>query len=88
MKKRALTFLAKLPRELKRRKVYPVLVAYAVVAWILLQIGEVTFTPLGLPDGVMTGLVVLVIAGFPVVLALSWVFDIKVTETTELAPAS
>jgi adenylate cyclase len=79
MKKRLLLLLSDLLRELRRRKVYPVLVAYALAAWVLLQIGEVTFTPLGLPEGVMTGLVVLVIVGFPIVLILSWVFDIKVT---------
>jgi TolB-like protein/Flp pilus assembly protein TadD len=79
MKMRLLSSLSKLSGELKRRRVYPVLVAYALIAWILLQIGEVTFAPLGLPDWVMTSLVVLVIVGFPVVLVLSWVFDIKVT---------
>ena len=36
-------------KELRRRQVYPVIVAYAVVAWLALQIGEVTFEPLGLP---------------------------------------
>lgn len=59
-----------------RRRVYPVIVAYALVAWGLLQIGEVTFQPLGLPDWVMSALVVLVIAGFPLVTVLAWVFDI------------
>ena len=47
--------------ELRRRKVVRVLVAYVIGAWLLLQIGEVTFTPLGLPDWVMSGLVVLVL---------------------------
>ena len=86
MKKRLLLSLSEFSRELKRRKVYQVLVAYALVAWILLQIGEVTFAPLGLPDWVMTGLVVVVIVGFPVVLGLSWVFDIKMTVPSAVAP--
>ena len=54
-----------LSSELKRREVYPVIVAYAVVGWLLLQIGEVTFGPLGLPDWVMIALIVVVVAGFP-----------------------
>ena len=62
--------------ELKRRKVYPVMAAYAVVAWVVLQIGEVTFEPLGLPGWVMTGLIIIVIIGFPVSIVLSWIFDI------------
>jgi adenylate cyclase len=86
MKKRLLSFVSNLLPELRRRKVYPVLVAYALVAWVLLQIGEVTFTPLGLPEWVMTSLVVLVILGFPVVLTLAWVFDIKLTEPAEIVP--
>ena len=50
--------------------------AYAVFGWIVLQIGEVTFEPLGLPDWLMTVLVIVVILGFPVALVLSWIFDI------------
>jgi TolB-like protein/Flp pilus assembly protein TadD len=62
--------------ELKRRKVVQSATGYAVVAWILLQIGEVTFEPLGIPGWVMTWLIVLAVAGFPVVLAISWFFDL------------
>jgi len=46
------------------------------VAWALLQIGEVTFEPLGLPDWVLTLLIVLVIGGFPAAAILAWMFDI------------
>jgi len=62
--------------ELVRRRVYPVIVAYALFAWVVLQIGEVTFEPLGLPGWVMTALVLVVIAGFPVAAILAWMFDI------------
>lgn len=62
--------------ELLRRKVYPVIVAYALTAWVLLQIGEVTFEPLGLPGWAMTALVIIVIIGFPVAAVLAWMFDI------------
>lgn len=65
-----------LTAELRRREVYPVVVTYAIVAWLLLQIGEVTFTPLGLPDWVLTSLIVVVIAGFPVAVTLAWRYDI------------
>jgi len=68
--------LIRLFDELKRRKVIQSATGYAVVAWILLQIGEVTFEPLGFPGWVMTWLVVLAVAGFPVVLAVSWFFDL------------
>ena len=63
-------------RELKRRKVHRAAAAYAVIAWILLQFGEVTFQPLHLPERAMTTLVVMAIAGFPLALVVSWFYDI------------
>ncbi|MDH3552567.1 MAG: tetratricopeptide repeat protein, partial [Gammaproteobacteria bacterium] len=66
-----------LSTELIRRKVYPVIAAYAVVGFILLQIGEITFGPLGLPDWVMVALIALVVTGFPVAIVLAWAFDIS-----------
>jgi len=65
-----------LSAELKRRGVYPVTAAYAVAAFVLLQIGEITFQPLGFPNWVMITLIVLVIIGFPVTVILTWIFDI------------
>ena len=67
MKKHRQMSPSALLKELKRRKVYPVVVAYAIIAWVLLQIGEVTFEPLGLPGWFMTGLIITVVIGFPVV---------------------
>ena len=76
MKKPSLYSWTRLSSELKRRRVYPVIAAYAVVAFILLQIGEITFGPLGLPNWVMVGLIVVVIVGFPITVVLAWIFDI------------
>lgn len=76
MRNKRRSWLAGFSAEMVRRRVYPVIVAYAVIAWALLQIGEVTFDPLGLPDWAMSALVVLAIVGFPVTAILSWVFDI------------
>ncbi|MDH3769159.1 MAG: tetratricopeptide repeat protein, partial [Gammaproteobacteria bacterium] len=62
--------------ELKRRKVLQAAAAYAIVAWILLQVAEVTFEPLHFPDWALTVLVVLVIVGFPIAMVLAWFFDL------------
>jgi len=62
--------------ELKRRRVIQAATGYAVVAWVLLQIGEVTFEPLGIPGWGMTALIVLAIAGFPIAVLVSWFFDL------------
>jgi TolB-like protein/Flp pilus assembly protein TadD len=79
MKKIPFYSWSELSAELKRRRVFPVIAAYAVVAFILLQIGEITFGPLGLPNWVMVGLIAIVILGFPVAVVLAWVFDITPT---------
>ncbi len=62
--------------ELKRRKVFQAAAGYAVVAWVLLQVGEVTFEPLGIPSWGLTALIAVVIAGFPIAMVLSWFFDL------------
>ena len=83
------SFLSGLSAEMLRRRVYPVVIAYALVAWALLQIGEVTFEPLGLPGWVMTALVVAAIAGFPVAAILAWMFDITPSGIRrDVSPAS
>lgn len=74
--KNPFSILSGFSSALVRRKVYPVIVAYAVIAWVLLQIGEVTFGPLGLPEWSMTVLVIVAIGGFPIAAVLAWMFDI------------
>ena len=76
MKNRLLSPVSTFLSELQRRKVHRAAAAYAVVAWVLLQIGEVTFEPLHLPDGAMTALVIIAIAGFPVAMVVSWFYDL------------
>jgi adenylate cyclase len=62
--------------ELRRRKVLTTAAGYAIGSWVLMQLGEVTFEPLHFPDWALTLLIVLVIIGFPIVLVLSWFFDL------------
>ena len=52
---------------------------YAIVAFVILQLGEITFQPLGLPNWTMVALIGAVILGFPVVIILAWLFDITPT---------
>ena len=51
--------------------------AYAVIAFVVLQVAEITFEPLGIPNWVMIGLIVVVSGGFPLVVVISWVYDIS-----------
>lgn len=61
--------------ELKRRKVFRVAAAYAVVAWVLIEVSDTVFPRLGLPEWTVTFVIALVVLGFPVALFLSWVYE-------------
>jgi TolB-like protein/Tfp pilus assembly protein PilF len=62
--------------ELKRRNVYKVAVAYAVVSWLLIQIATQVFPFFGIPNWAVRLVVLLITLGFPVALILSWAFEI------------
>jgi hypothetical protein len=62
--------------ELKRRKVYRVAVAYAIVAWLLIQAASILFPTFEAPPWVMKVFVTAVILGFPVALILAWALDL------------
>ncbi|RPH96936.1 MAG: hypothetical protein EHM68_10135 [Lysobacterales bacterium] len=62
--------------QLRERKVIRVAVAYVVVGWIMMQVGEVTFEALSLPAWALTLLIVVVLLGFPVALVLAWAFEV------------
>lgn len=64
--------------ELRSRSVIRALIAYAVVAWMLLQVADVTFDRLPLPDNAMTVLIALVIIGFPVTGILAWAYEFTI----------
>ena len=61
--------------ELKRRNVYKVAVAYAVVGWLVMQIAATVVPALHLPDGITSAVVVLTLLGFPIALVIAWAFE-------------
>src|SRR4249919_3473029 len=58
--------------ELKRRRVIRVLVLYAVVGWIVIEVASVVFPALHLPAWTITLVIVLVALGLPIALTLAW----------------
>ncbi len=62
--------------EVKRRKVVRVAVVYSVVAWLVVEIVVTVEAPLNLPGWIDTFVIVLVVAGFPLALILSWAYDL------------
>jgi TolB-like protein/Tfp pilus assembly protein PilF len=76
--------------ELKRRNVFRVGVAYAIVGWLLLEVASVIFPGLHLPDWTLTFLIVLVVAGLPLALIFAWAFELTpegIKREAEVDPA-
>ena len=76
--------------ELKRRNVYKVAAAYAVVAWLLMQVASQIFPFFEIPNWVVRLVVLLLILGFPVVLIIAWAFEVtpEGIQRTEAADAA
>src|SRR6266536_2580487 len=62
--------------ELKRRNVYKVAVAYAVLAWLLMQIASQIFPFFEIPNWAVRLVVLLLVIGFPVAVILAWAFEL------------
>src|SRR6058998_1055465 len=76
--------------ELKRRNVCKVAVAYAVVAWLLMQVASQIFPFFEIPNWVVRLVVLLLVIGFPIALIIAWVFEVTSVgvQRTEVADAA
>jgi TolB-like protein/cytochrome c-type biogenesis protein CcmH/NrfG len=80
-----------LPRfltELKRRKVYRTALVYAGVGWVLLEVADVAFPRLGLPDWTVNLVLALVLLGFPLAIVFAWIFDFSPQGLVRTQPIS
>src|SRR5882757_261657 len=62
--------------ELKRRNVYKVAVAYAVVGWLLIQVATQVLPFFEIPNWGVRLVVLLIVIGFPVALVIAWAFEL------------
>jgi TolB-like protein len=62
-------------RELKRRKIYRVATVYAITGWIIVEVTDTIFPHLGLPGWLVTSIIVVILAGFPVAMILAWIYE-------------
>jgi TolB-like protein/cytochrome c-type biogenesis protein CcmH/NrfG len=79
--------------ELKRRNVYKVAVAYAIVGWLSIQIATQVFPFLEIPNWVVRLVIAAVAIGFPIALIIAWAFELtpeglKRTEDVDLAASA
>ena len=75
--------------ELKRRNVYKVAVAYAVVAWLLIQAASILFPTFDAPLWVMKAFVAVIALGFPIALIIAWAFEMTpegIKRTEDVSP--
>jgi TolB-like protein/Tfp pilus assembly protein PilF len=75
--------------ELKRRNVYKVAVAYAVVGWLLVQVATQVFPFFEIPNWTVRLVVLAIVIGFPIALVIAWAFELtpqglKRTEDVDL----
>jgi TolB-like protein len=76
--------------ELRRRNVFRVGVAYAIVAWLLIQVADTVLPTFEAPAWVLQVFTFLVILGFPLALILAWAFELTpegIKPAKEVAPA-
>ena len=77
--------------ELKRRNVYKVAVAYAVVAWLLIQIATQVFPFFEIPNWAVRLVVLAILIGFPIALVIAWAFELTpegIKRTEDVDPAA
>jgi adenylate cyclase len=65
-----------IPAELRKRRVCRTAISYMLIMWLNLQIGDVLFPILGLPEWALTLIIIVGVMGFPVMLILAWVFQV------------
>ena len=80
--------VGQLVAELKRRRVFRVLVGYGIVSFAVLQIVEPIMHALHLPDMTLTYVVLALALGFPLAVVLAWAFDINEGKVERTAPAT
>ena len=62
--------------ELKRRNVYKVAVAYAVVGWLAVQAASIVLPTFHAPEWALQTIIALVVIGFPIALVIAWAFEV------------
>lgn len=75
--------------ELKRRNVFKMAIAYAVVAWLLIQVATQVFPFFEIPNWAVRLVVFLFLLGFPIALILAWAFELTpegLKRTGDVAP--
>jgi len=74
---------------LRRRNIYRVGIAYAVVAWLLIQVATATFPIFEIPGWCVRLVIFLLLLGFPIAIFLAWAYELTpdgIKRTEDVAP--
>jgi hypothetical protein len=74
--------------DLRRRHVFRVAALYVVAAWLLLQIADVIFPGLGIPETAIRYVLIGAIVGFPIALIIGWMYEVTPQGIVRTAPLS
>jgi TolB-like protein len=66
----------RLVRELSRRHVFKVAAAYAAIAFVGIQVADLTYPVLHFPAWAYNATVIAFLIGAPIVLVISWIYDL------------
>lgn len=69
--------MIKLIRELRRREVFRTAGLYVGIAWIAIEAGSIVLPTFGAPDWAMRAIIIIAVVGFPIMLVLTWIYDIS-----------
>ena len=61
--------------EIRRRNVARVAIVYAIAGWLVMQVADVMFPALKLPEWMITAVAALLLIGFPFALIFAWAFE-------------
>ena len=61
--------------EIKRRNVFKVALVYIIAAWLTMQVVDVMFPALNVPEWLTSAIAVLLLIGFPFALIFAWAFE-------------
>ena len=62
--------------EMRRRNIFKVSLAYAIVSWLIVQVADVILPTFNAPQWVMQVVVVMLILMFPIAVLLSWAYEL------------
>ena len=74
--------------ELRRRRVFRVIVMYAIIGWVVIEVAATMLPALHLPEWSVTLVTALVVLGFPIAILMGWVFDVGPHGIERTAPAA